>query len=230
MPGGDFAAGLFCVRFSWYSGAIARMSRAVSALAEPPPPLRSRRTPFPRVCRGSHTDPPDHSDRSTGAWLLCKPPGGDSAMVICCSGRRALLLLVARGLRVTVDADIATGRSVPADWFTVSADGRISHLHTQRNDRDGTVVKDESYRARLRLGTTLRFSDVLTAKVRTAGRFSNDQESFEFVLRDHVPTVRWSELRPGHRRRSVSELSLLLSRQRQVGPLPVEICARGSPG
>lgn len=35
----------------------------------------------------------------------------------------------------------------------------------------------------------MQFSDALSAKVRVAGRFSTDQESFDFFVRDHVPTV-----------------------------------------
>ena len=108
-------------------------------------------------------------------------------MMSCGSGRWMLMLLALFALPSTPSR--AAGQSVPAEWFAVSGDGRISHLHTQRTERDGAVIKDESYRARIRLGSEMRFSDAVYAKVRAAGRLSSDQESFEFFVRDHVPTV-----------------------------------------
>ncbi len=99
--------------------------------------------------------------------------------------RWGVLVLIA----LTLTPNWSAGQSAPAEPVAFSGDSRISHLHTQRNERDGTIAKTEDYRARLRLGAALRFSGVFNAKVRVAGRFSSEQDSFEFVLRDHAPTV-----------------------------------------
>lgn len=99
-------------------------------------------------------------------------------------GRVVLLILFAPPLTASRTLAQTTFESV-----AFSGDARVSHVHTKRTDRDATVIEDESYRARLRLGTAFRFNDVFSAKVRAAGRFSTDQETFRFYVRDHVPTV-----------------------------------------
>jgi hypothetical protein len=101
-------------------------------------------------------------------------------------GPAALLLAL---LALPLAAASMAAQTPPAPRVTLSGDSRAGYYSMQRDERDGTVIERDELRARVRIGALLQFSDVLTAKVRAAGRFSTEQESVEFYVRDHAPTV-----------------------------------------
>ena len=95
---------------------------------------------------------------------------------------RALLLCV-------VGAGGASAQSAAPAVFTPAGDLRVGYFNSHRLERDPAQVTDrDDFRVRLRYGTGIRISDVLSARVRAAGRFSTEQDRFSLVLRDHAAT------------------------------------------
>lgn len=64
---------------------------------------------------------------------------------------------------------------------------RTGYFTISRDDRDGEVFSKHEMRLRLQLGLKLKITESLYLNARYAGRFSTAQESFDFVLTDHIP-------------------------------------------
>lgn len=92
-------------------------------------------------------------------------------------------------LSLPLGAGPVAGQTVPKVPLTVSGDLRSGYFSMNRNERDGTRSSTDDFRARLRIGGDLRLSEVFSAKVRLAGRFSTEQEAFGFALHNHPPTI-----------------------------------------
>lgn len=75
------------------------------------------------------------------------------------------------------------------DWLTPGGDIRAGYFNQHRQERDGTSLKTDDFRMRVRLGTGIRLSEEFSAKIRVAGRFSTAQEASSFYIRTHAPTV-----------------------------------------
>lgn len=107
-----------------------------------------------------------------------------------CTTRRsasiASLLLIFASVYLVVPGVV---RAQSPDWLTPGGDLRAGYFNQHRQERDGSSLQTDDFRLRLRLGTGVRLSEELTAKVRVAGRFSTAQESSSFFLRTHAPTA-----------------------------------------
>jgi hypothetical protein len=83
----------------------------------------------------------------------------------------------------------AASQAQPAPPLKVNGDFRSGYFNLQREDRDGSRVTTDDYRARLRIGVGLELSEDVAARVRFAGRFSTAQEKVTFYLRKHPPSA-----------------------------------------
>lgn len=68
-------------------------------------------------------------------------------------------------------------------------DLRLGYFSLYRDDRNGSATRADDFRARLRIGAGFRLNDAFTASVRLAGRFSTEQGSATFYIRNHAPTT-----------------------------------------
>ena len=98
----------------------------------------------------------------------------------------ALLLVL---FAVVLAAVPAAAQIALPEYLSISADVRAGYFSSQLDDRDGSESESSDLRTRIRLGAALRLRDAFSAKVRLAGRYSTEQELFDFYVRDHAPTV-----------------------------------------
>lgn len=102
--------------------------------------------------------------------------------------RRATAVLLAM-ISVPLAAVPAAAQTGTTGSLTISGDLRTGYYASQRTDRDGAESEKDDWRARLRVGAALPINDKLSIRLRAAGRFSTEQESMDFVLQGHAPTV-----------------------------------------
>jgi len=111
------------------------------------------------------------------------------------TGRGALLILVGLGL-ATFPADRAglhgtaplLAQELPSS-LRFDAALRPGFHGAWRSNRDGTSSQVHDARVRTQLGTRWSPTPEWEVRARLAGRFSTEQETLRFYLRDHVPTT-----------------------------------------
>jgi hypothetical protein len=90
---------------------------------------------------------------------------------------------------VAVAQPVAPAQASPAPRLSLGADLRAGYFRLHRDERSGSSTITDDFRARIRAHAALRLAADLDAVVRLAGRFSSEQESTSFYVRDHAPAT-----------------------------------------
>lgn len=89
----------------------------------------------------------------------------------------------------SLTAGAVSAQAVFSPSLRWDADARLGYFNIQSTTRSGEDVSSDDFRARVRFGPTFYLTPIITARVRAAGRFSSDQSSTSFYIRDRAPTV-----------------------------------------
>ena len=87
---------------------------------------------------------------------------------------------------------VAGGAVVPPETYSpvvLSGDARGLLIRQDRKVRDGSTNRNDEAILRLRVGAESELASNLRAKVRFAGRYSNNQDGTSFVFKDHPSGV-----------------------------------------
>jgi hypothetical protein len=83
----------------------------------------------------------------------------------------------------------ASAQDTPTPRLSWGADVRAGYFRMHRDERSGSSTMTDDFRTRIRAHAGMQLAAGLDAGVRIAGRFSSDQESTSFYVRDHVPST-----------------------------------------
>jgi hypothetical protein len=102
---------------------------------------------------------------------------------------RPFFMALAGALAAVAPVVPAGAQTAEPDRLSWNLDARMGYYSLSREERSGATTSRADFRSRVRPGALLRLSSRWAVKVRLAGRFSTDQDSVQFYVRDHAPTI-----------------------------------------